>query len=112
MKYRAFLTPEELAQFDDIVRQQNEHREALRRLRPAYSALVYKGRDRASVRPDRYDPKEGAARWAERFRKAADEMSADPPEGIDPIFWEAQRAAYLSQAEDLEVQAKPEPPHD
>lgn len=47
MKYRDFFSDEEKMIFDEIVRQQNYHRECLKRLRKAYVKFLWIGRDRA-----------------------------------------------------------------
>lgn len=52
-------------------------------------------------------PEDRTAAWAIRFREAAAAMPAEAPEDIDPIIWEAQRQAYLAQAEELESEVKP-----
>lgn len=46
--------------------------------------------------------------WADRFRQSAADMSTDPPEGIDPLIWSAQREAFLAQARELDRQDTPD----
>ena len=43
--------------------------------------------------------------WAARFRDSAAQMTDNPPEGVHPILWKAQRDSYIIEAERLEAEA-------